>query len=188
MSIIIFVVILLVLVVSHEFGHFIVAKKSGIRVDEFSFGFPPKIFGKKVGETTYNFNALPFGGYVKIFGENGVDESVSEEDKKRSFTSKPRYIQAGVLIAGVVMNFLVAWFLLSIGYMSGLPSSVAMAPQGVTVNNQYLTVTSVVKGSPAEIAGLETRDKLLVLKTETDRTETQSAESVKYFIKIHERF
>ncbi|HAQ02861.1 RIP metalloprotease RseP [Candidatus Nomurabacteria bacterium RIFOXYC2_FULL_36_8] len=185
MSIIIFVVILLVLVVSHEFGHFIVAKKSGIRVDEFSFGFPPKIFGKKVGETTYNFNALPFGGYVKIFGENGVDESVSEEDKKRSFTSKPRYIQAGVLIAGVVMNFLVAWFLLSIGYMSGLPSSVAMAPQGVTVNNQYLTVTSVVKGSPAEIAGLETRDKLLVLKTETDRTETPSAESVKYFIKKH---
>ena len=99
MSIIIFIVILLVLVVSHEFGHFIVAKKSGIRVDEFSFGFPPKLYGKKIGETTYNLNALPFGGYVKIFGENGDDENINEEDKKRSFTSKPRYIQAGVLPA-----------------------------------------------------------------------------------------
>ena len=126
MSIIIFIVILLVLVVSHEFGHFIVAKKSGIRVDEFSFGFPPKIFGKKIGETTYNLNALPLGGYVKIFGENGDDPSVSEEDKKRSFTSKPRYIQAAVLFAGVVMNFLVAWFLLTVGFMSGLPSVVSI--------------------------------------------------------------
>ncbi|HAE36828.1 MAG: Membrane-associated zinc metalloprotease [Candidatus Nomurabacteria bacterium GW2011_GWF2_35_66] len=191
MSILIFIAILLVLVVSHEFGHFIVAKKSGIRVDEFSFGFPPKLFGKKVGETTYNFNLLPFGGYVKIFGQGSDDfpgqngEEVTEDNKSRSFSNKPRYIQAGVLIAGVVMNFLVAWLLLSVGYMSGLPSSVAMAPEGTVVQNQYLTVTSVVKGSPAEIAGLETRDKLLVLKTETDRTETPSAESVKYFIKKH---
>ncbi len=191
MSIIIFIVILLVLVVSHEFGHFIVAKKSGIRVDEFSFGFPPKIFGKKIGETTYNLNALPFGGYVKIFGENGDDPSVvvSEEDKKRSFTSKPKYIQALVLLAGVAMNFLVAWFLLTAGYMSGLPSSVAMAPKGVVVNNQYLTVTSVVKGSPAEISGLKAGDKLLSLGTATDSTKLLSstfvAESVQTFIKKH---
>ena len=72
MSIIIFIIILFVLVVSHEFGHFIVAKKSGMRVDEFSFGFPPKLFGFKKGETTYNINLLPLGGYVKIFGENNT--------------------------------------------------------------------------------------------------------------------
>lgn len=187
MSILIFIVILLVLVVSHEFGHFIVAKKSGIRVDEFSFGFPPKLFGKKIGETTYNFNLLPFGGYVKIFGENGDDPSVviSEEDKKRSFTSKPRYIQAAVLLAGVTMNLLVAWLLFSIGFMSGLPSSVSMAPQGTVVKNQYLTITSVLKDSPAEISGLKTGDKLVSLKTQTDSTTTPSAESVKYFIKKH---
>ena len=185
MSIIIFIVILLVLVVSHEFGHFIVAKKSGIRVDEFSFGFPPKIFGKKVGETTYNFNALPFGGYVKIFGENGIDENTSEEDKKRSFTSKPRYIQAGVLIAGVVMNFLVAWLLLSVGFMSGLPSSVSMAPVGTTVHNQFLTITSTMKGSPAETVGLKAGDKIIDLKTSVDFTETPSALSVQYFVKKH---
>jgi regulator of sigma E protease len=189
MSIIIFIVILLVLVVSHEFGHFIVAKMNKIRVDEFSFGFPPKIFGKKIGETTYNLNALPFGGYVKIFGENGDDPTVSEEDKKRSFTSKPKYVQALVLLAGVTMNFLVAWLLLTVGYMSGLPSSVAMAPKGVVINNQYLTVTSVVKGSPAEISGLKAGDKLLALDTPTDSTKLLSssftAESVQNFVKKH---
>ena len=185
MSIIIFIVILLVLVVSHEFGHFIVAKKSGIRVDEFSFGFPPKIWGKKVGETTYNLNALPFGGYVKIFGENGDDVTITEEDKKRSFTSKPRYIQALVLVAGVVMNFLVAWLLLSVGFMSGLPSSTSMAPKGGVMANQYLTITSVNKGSPAELAGLKAGDKIIKLSNVDDYTTTPSAESVQYFIRKH---
>lgn len=171
---------------SHEFGHFIVAKKSGIRVDEFSFGFPPKLFGKKVGETTYNFNLLPFGGYVKIFGENGVEEGeVSEEDKKRSFTNKPRYIQAAVLLAGVVMNFLVAWLLLSVGFMSGLPSSSSTAPKGAIVENQYLTITSVVKDSPAEISGLKAGDKIIKLTSGIDFTETPSADSVKFFVKKH---
>ena len=75
MNILIFIVILLVLVVSHEFGHFIVAKKSGIRVDEFAFGMGPKIFGFKKGETTYRVNILPIGGYVKIFGENPDEDS-----------------------------------------------------------------------------------------------------------------
>jgi len=185
MSIIIFIVILLVLVVSHEFGHFIVAKKSGIRVDEFSFGFPPKIYGKKIGETTYNLNSLPFGGYVKIFGENGDDETVTEEDKKRSFVNKPRYIQALVLVAGVVMNFLVAWLLLSVGYMSGLPSSTSMVPKGGAVSNQYLTITSVSKGSPAELSGLKTGDKIIKLSNVDDYTTTPSAESVQYFIRKH---
>ncbi len=185
MSIIIFIVILLVLVVSHEFGHFIVAKKSGIRVDEFSFGFPPRIYGKKIGETTYNLNALPLGGYVKIFGENGDDENISDEDKKRSFVDKPRYIQAAVLVAGVVMNFLVAWLLLSVGFMSGLPSSTSMAPKGQVVSNQYLTITSVIKSSPAEISGIKTGDKIIKLSITNDYTTTPSAESVQYFIKKH---
>jgi regulator of sigma E protease len=189
-------------VISHEFGHFIVAKLNNIRVDEFSFGFPPKIYGKKIGETTYNLNAIPFGGYVKIYGES-IDEAdlleVGFLDKKetpekvelekRSLVNKPRYIQALVMVAGVAMNFLVAWFLLSIGFMSGLPTSVGMAPKGVIVNNQYLTVTSVVKGSPAELVGLKIGDKLLALDTPTDSTKLLSsnlgAENVQSFIKKH---
>src|ERR1035437_2486100 len=151
MSILIFIIILLVLVVSHEFGHFIVAKMNNIRVDEFSFGFPPKLFGKKIGETTYNFNLLPLGGYVKIFGENineadllevgFLDKEETPEKIKlasRSLANRPKYIQAMVLLAGVTMNFLVAWLLLSIGFMSGLPTSVGTAPSGVTIENQAL--------------------------------------------------
>src|SRR3989338_9065364 len=70
MNILIFVIILLVLVLVHEFGHFFTAKRFGIRVDEFGFGFPPKLFSFKKGETEYSFNLLPLGGFVKIFGES----------------------------------------------------------------------------------------------------------------------
>ena len=187
MSILIFLIILLVLVVSHEFGHFIVAKKSGIRVDEFSFGFPPKLFGVKKGETSYNFNALPFGGYVKIFGENPDEDSMNGPDKNRSFVNKPKYIQAAVLLAGVVMNFLVAWLLLSIGFMSGLPSSLGSAPAGSTIQNQALTVTSVTPQSPAEVAGLKVGDKLLKLESKNSSSDTPSVESVRYFVRQNAR-
>ncbi len=185
MSILIFLIILLVLVVSHEFGHFIVAKLNGIRVDEFSFGFPPKLFGKKIGETTYNFNLLPFGGYVKIFGENPDEESTHGADKKRSFVHKPWYTQASVLLAGVAMNFLVAWLLLTIGFVSGLPTSVDSAPKGAIVTDQALTITSVLPKSPAETAGLKTGDKISYLTSGIDFTETPTTQSVQYFVRRH---
>lgn len=185
MNILIFLIILLVLVVSHEWGHFIVAKKSGIRVDEFSFGFPPKLFGIKKGETNYNFNLLPFGGYVKIFGENPDEESLNGPDKDRSFVNKPRYIQALVLVAGVVMNFLVAWLLLSLGFMSGLPSSVGDNKYNGYISNQNLTITSVLPDSPAEKSSLKVGDKIVSLKTKSDQTLTPSPESVSYFVKRH---
>ncbi len=176
---------MLVLVVSHEFGHFIIAKRSGIRVDEFSFGFPPKLFGKKIGETTYNFNLLPLGGYVKIYGENPDEENTNGKDSKRSFVNKPKYIQALVLLGGIIMNFLVAWLLLSIGYMSGLPSSVGAEPAGSKVNNQVLTITSILKDSPAESAGLKIGDKIISLKTNNDTLENPGTESLSDFVKNH---
>ena len=83
------------------------------------------------------------------------------------------------------MNFLVAWFLLTVGFMSGLPSVVSMAPKGVEVSNQHLTITSIVKGSPAELSGLKIGDKLIKLSTPKDFTETPSPESVQYFVKKH---
>ena len=183
MNILIFLVILLVLVVSHEFGHFIVAKKFGIRVDEFSFGFPPTLFKKTKGETTYKFNLLPFGGYVKIFGENPTDEAINGPDKNRSFINKPKYVQAAVLFAGVVMNFLVAWLLLSVGLMTGLPSSAGQVPSGHSLKNESLIVTSIVPNSPAEKAGLAIGDKITLLSSKGHMTETPSPESVRYFIR-----
>ena len=94
MNIIIFFIILLVLVLVHEAGHFFTAKKFGIRVDEFGFGFPPKLFGFKKGDTEYSFNLFPIGGFVKIFGENPDEENTSGPDSARSFVNKPKYQQA----------------------------------------------------------------------------------------------
>src|SRR3989344_5235474 len=124
MNILIFLIILLVLVIVHEFGHFFAAKKFGIRVDEFGFGFPPKLFGVKKGETEYTFNLLPIGGFVKIFGENPDEENINGPDKDRSFINKPRWKQSVVLYAGVFANFVLAFLLFSYGFLSGLPTSV----------------------------------------------------------------
>ena len=130
MNILIFIIILLVLVLVHEAGHFFTAKYFKIRVDEFGFGFPPKIFGIKKGETEYTINAFPFGGFVKIFGENPDEESTNGPDKSRSFINKPLWQQAIVLFAGVLANFLLAWLLFSFGFMSGLPTSVGNEQKG----------------------------------------------------------
>lgn len=185
MNILIFIVILLILVVSHEFGHFIVAKKNGIRVDEFAFGMGPKIYSWRKGETLYRINIFPIGGYVKIFGENPDDVSINGPDKDRSFVNKSKLVQACVLLAGVTMNFLVAWMLLSVGYLSGLPSSVGSAPKGSIINNAEVAVTGVMKGSPAELSGLKVGDRITHLSFGTDSTDVPSVESLKYFINKH---
>lgn len=157
MSIIIFIVVLAILIFVHELGHFIVAKKSGIKVSEFGIGFPPKLWSKQKGETLYSVNAIPFGGYVKIFGENPDEESIAGPEKERSFVNKPRYIQALVLVAGVFFNVLFAWMLISAGYMIGLPTPESHAGQGI-VDDAQLVITSVSPSSPAYEAGLKVGD------------------------------
>lgn len=104
MTLILFILILSLLVLIHEFGHFVAAKKNGIRVEEFGLGLPPKIFGKKVGETTYTLNLLPFGGFVKLTGEDS--EEVVLDPK--SFAVKKPWQRFTVLVAGVFMNFVLA--------------------------------------------------------------------------------
>ncbi len=159
MSIIIFLIVLAILVLVHEFGHFIVAKMSGIRVDEFGLGFPPKIFGKKFGSTLYTLNAIPFGGFVKIYGEDSHGEEIKPEDRATSFVYKPKYIQAAVLIAGVTFNIIFAWLILSLGFMIGFPSSVGEINSG-KITNVKLLVTDVMAGSPSLLAGLEVGDEI----------------------------
>ncbi len=119
MSVIIFIIVLSALVVVHEAGHMFVAKFFGIRVDEFGLGFPPKI--KKLFRwkgTDFTLNWLPFGGFVKIFGENPTDLAVGQSSD--NFQHKNRGIQSAVLVAGVVANALFAWILLSIVLMIGI--------------------------------------------------------------------
>lgn len=170
MTIILFLVVLAILIFVHELGHFIVAKKSGIRVDEFAIGFPPKIISWVRGETKYVLNLIPFGGYVKIFGENPDEESISGEDSKRSFVNAKKWKQVCVLISGVGMNIVFAWILISISFMFG-----SMVPVGEGTDNSYakyvkdsqVILTSVKVDSPAEKAGLLQGDKLISIGTTT---------------------
>jgi regulator of sigma E protease len=182
MSIVIFIIILLVLVIVHEFGHFFTAKRFGIRVDEFGFGFPPKLFGIRKGETEYTFNLLPLGGFVRIFGENPDEENISGPDAGRSFVNKPPWQQAIVLFAGVFANFLLAWLLFSIGFMSGLPTSLGSEPAGYQLQNINLVVISVLPKSPAETAGLKAGDKIVSIHSGNLSTTYISPETVKSFV------
>lgn len=154
MTILIFFAVLFVLILVHEWGHFIVAKKTGMRVDEFGIGFPPKLFGIKKGETEYTFNLLPIGGFVRIFGENAQDAaetSVEGGDISRSFTSKSKWAQTAVLIAGVSMNVVFAWFLFVCVFLMGVPTAVE---EGAQSEDARLVVTEVVADTPAHDAGI----------------------------------
>ena len=162
MTFVYFILILIVLILVHEFGHFLVAKLCGIRVDEFGIFFPPRLFAFKRGETEYSFNVIPVGGFVKIFGEN-YDEGQSEP---RSFVNKPRYVQAAVIVAGIIFNLLFAWLVLSAGYMAGIPTSPDDTTFG-TVTNSHVLVAGVLPNSPAEKAGLLADDQIEEVQTAT---------------------
>ncbi|MDP3661273.1 MAG: M50 family metallopeptidase [bacterium] len=163
MTIFLFLLILAVLVLVHEAGHFLVAKFFKIRVDEFGFGFPPRLLSFVRGETRYSLNLIPFGGFVKIFGEDPTEE-IKNDETHRNFSHKPRSVQALVLVAGIVGNFLLAWLLISAGFMVGLP-----APEGdqwgVPVANTALTIVEVLPDSPAASAGLRAGDILVTVGT-----------------------
>src|SRR3989344_5816800 len=107
MSILIFIVVIVALIVVHEFGHFVAAKLSGMRVDEFGLGYPPRAMTiAKIGETSYTLNWLPFGGFVKIYGEDSSTPLGAGGGNPRAFSARPRLAQAFVLVAGVAMNLL----------------------------------------------------------------------------------
>lgn len=160
MYILIFFVILAVLVLVHEFGHFYAAKKCGVRVDEFGLGFPPRLWSKKVGETVYSVNWIPFGGFVKIFGETPDDEALNGADKARSFVNISRPKQVLVLAAGIVMNVLFAWLLFSFAYMSGMTTGVSEA-NSAYITDRHVIVLDALPGSAAEKAGLKQGDEIL---------------------------
>ena len=159
LAIIVFTLVLSFLVFSHELGHFLVAKKLGMAVEEFGLGFPPRIYGKKIGGTLYSINAIPFGGFVKV----------SEEDAqvdKNSFYAKPPWARAAVLLAGVTMNLLIAIVIFYIvlgfnGFTSyqGLISNHYSFPFGKQEN--YPAIIFVAKDSPAQKAGLKPFDVIL---------------------------
>ncbi len=164
MTIILFLIILAVLIFVHELGHFVSAKLFGIRVDEFAIGFPPKIIGWKKGETKYSLNLIPFGGYVKIFGEDPNEESMNGEDSKRSFVNAKKWKQAVVLLSGIFMNLVFAWLLISTSFNIGLLTSIDDKYKD-RAENTVTMITSIKDGSPAQIAGLKMGDKILNIES-----------------------
>jgi regulator of sigma E protease len=183
MNIILFIVILAVLVFVHELGHFLAAKKFRIKVSEFGIGFPPKIWSRKKGETLYSVNAIPFGGFVKILGEN-PEEVGDEVEKERNLIFKPKWVQIAVLAAGVAFNIIFAWLLISFGFMTGLPSPVT---EGENVENPRLVITSVFPSSPAFEAGIKPGDAILEVYSQKNVLNEISPTSVSNFIEAHGR-
>src|SRR3989344_2688093 len=152
----IFIIIIGVLVLVHELGHFITAKRAGMKVEEFGFGFPPRIFGIKKGETTYSINWIPFGGFVKIYGESGEGA-----DDSRSFASKKAGTRAKVIVAGVVMNVILAFVLLSIGNVMGLRTAIAENDQNPLIRDRRIQIVQIVPNTPADEAKLESLDEII---------------------------
>lgn len=173
---------LAVLIFVHELGHFIVAKKFGIRVDEFAIGFPPKVWSFKRGETTYALNAIPFGGYVKIFGENPDEQSISGLDSERSFVNASKWKQASVLVSGILFNILFAWILLSTSFMSGLTTSVdeSLAPYA---KDSHIIITMSQADSPARSAGLLGGETIISLESGSNKIQASSVAEIQNFIK-----
>lgn len=151
---IIVIIFLSILIVVHELGHFLLAKRFGLFVSEFGLGLPPRVWGKKFGETVYSVNWLPFGGYVKIAGEDGEDEIGGDVPKERIFGNIAAWKRFCILVGGVSMNFLFGWMLLSIVFMVGVKPGVF--------------ISQAQKDGPASVAGMKANDRLLDFKKSDD--------------------
>lgn len=159
MNIILFIFVLGILVFVHELGHFLFAKLFKIRVDEFGFGYPPKMFKIFTWRgTKFTMNWIPFGGFVKIFGETHSDEELTEEEKKVNLIYKPRWQQSLVMFGGILFNVIFAWFLFTIIFTSGVKSPIAQAPESYVFDSADMTITGVMVDSPANRFGLEQGD------------------------------
>lgn len=146
-SIITFILVLSILILVHEFGHFFAAKKSGVWVEEFGIGYPPKLFSKKIGETEYSINLLPFGGFVRLHGENSTEDV---KDKKRSFLHKSVGKRILIITGGVVMNLLLGVVAFAVVYtITGIPE---------TESTGEVKVVGISPDSPAEQIGLSAGD------------------------------
>lgn len=152
LTIISFLLVLTLLVFVHELGHFLAARHVGVRVDKFSIGFPPKAYGKKIGDTEYILSWLPLGGYVKLFGMNGDDE---DPEHPENYASKSTLQKAYILVGGPLMNLVLA--LLVMPFVYGIGVDIPAYRMDVPV------LSGVTKSSRAELAGFQTGDRILLV-------------------------
>ncbi len=169
MTIILFAVILGILVFVHEWGHFLAARWAGVKVEEFGFGFPPRLFGLRRGSTIFSINWIPFGGFVRLYGEQG--EGIGEPG---SLSAASGWRQFGIMAAGVLMNYLLAWVLLTIVFVAGIrveTNSLSKQQLAKVTNPQVQSI--VTSGGTADQAGLKTGDTIISINNQVFHT-TQS--------------
>lgn len=154
-TLLVFLGVISVLVFVHEFGHFITAKRSGMKVEEFGFGFPPRLWGKRYKGTLYSINLIPFGGFVRIFGEDGESRRAAGSFGAGTFIQK-----LGVVVAGVVMNLALAVTLLMVVNFLGLRVGIFDDETAARALNKKIEILQVEMGSPAETAGLRALDEI----------------------------
>lgn len=178
LTIIIAFVSLIGLVVLHELGHFVLAKKFGVKVEEFGIGFPPRLFAKKIGETIYSLNLLPLGAFVKIYGhEKRIEDP-------RSFSTKPFYQKSLIILGGVVVFWIVAAILLSIVMGIGVPSAISDEEGGI-LKDVKVQIAVIASESPAEAAQLKIGDAILGLWFENEQLEVDKVGQVQEFTQAH---
>lgn len=163
-SVVPFFGILVFLVVVHELGHFVTAKLAGVKVLEFGIGYPPRVWGKRFGETEYTLNALPLGGFVRMMGEEDPSDP-------RSLAARPAWIRIVVLLAGAAMNAILPILLLTFTFL---------LPQEVPVGRAV--VGDVQTGSPAAKAGVRSGDVILTI----DGREIENVQDASYNIRLHQ--
>lgn len=199
-TLIVFILVLGVLIFVHELGHFLSAKKLGVGVEEFGFGYPPRIFGIKVNKKAtgkkwqffwgdkikkednlenedsmiYSLNLLPLGGFVKIIGENG-----QEDDNPKNFSNQAAWKRVIVLSAGVIMNFILAIVLLSIGFYFGLPQTIEPNTPSDKVSNRNVVVVEVLPNSPAEEQGIKINDVIVSINGQAVSNSDEIFEKIK---------
>lgn len=155
LTIIAFLATFSALVLVHEAGHFVVARMRGVRVEEFGFGFPPRLFAKKVGDTVYTLNLIPLGGFVKLYGESGVHIHASDSFMARSFVEK-----LFIVLAGVASNFIFTLVILSVLLSIGTTQPLTHLYPKAKIHTPRLVVTQVLPESPAAKANLRIGDMI----------------------------
>jgi len=179
LTIIIAFISLIALIILHELGHFLIAKRFGVKVEEFGIGLPPRIFGKKIGETIYSLNLLPFGAFVKLYGEQEGIESY------RSFSQKPIWQRTLIVLGGVVSFWIVSAILLSIVMALGAPT--AISDEEENLKDPRVQIVAIVPNSPAEKAGIRPGDTIasLKLKIQNEKLKITKVREVQDFTDAH---